>query len=519
MSSLGLLNTRQIPEVIRVRDTYESRMLRRFPAGMASLTAILELTKPKVMTDVSTTWGFLNYELPHCVLGAIMTAGTPAGLSKITVTNAKFLYVGAILIGATTGEQLRVVNVAGNTITVKRSMFPKAAAAGSVFQVIGNAYEEGSIRPMSSSGYSAFNGLSKGYNHVQIVRTPWSVTGTANAISLNNREDIRNVTKHERENKAWVHMNNLEAMYLDGQFVPEYYENNQPIRHQGGFFDQMNRYAPQNVMHAPSIIDMDTLEDMLSVVTKVRTDPAYPADPILLASSDTITKINRLGKMTYNIQYPPSLSKLGQEFTSIQIGSKTFKFVASPYMDVSPLHQGTIAVIDASSMRRGVLRATMETKANSDDALGIDALSGDFLTESCLIVESPTANAVIKGICDIGCKVCVPVSITKGSLTVSHPCTAGSVESGTVVTVTVTGPATASINVQTPTGIQAVTLNAAGTGSFTYTTTATESHAFSIVPDPALQVVFFPANAQVCVRQGCEPVKLPATTTCPPTIS
>jgi hypothetical protein len=157
----------------------------------------------------------------------------------------------------------------------------------------------------------------------------------------------------------------------------------------------------------------------------------------------------------------------------------------------------------------GFFNAKLGDVDYSADDNGIDAMGGSFLSELMFKCWAPEANGVIIGMQQaVHNPVVAAPALYRALLSVSHPCAAGEVAEGTVITINITGAApNKAVLVTGVNGTLTITCDASGNGSATQTVGAASTYVFEALPDPSnMNTSFIGGVATVCVIQPCDPV-------------
>lgn len=509
MSTLGIFNTSNFAPT-QMASSFASVIHENYPNGTAPLLGISSRI-PKSgspVTAIKHSWYMKNFFLPNCTVSVQVAPSAGQGtLTTIDVTEADSIIEGMVLMVESTYEQLLVQGVSGNKVTVRRqagSTPGRAITAGTKLYAIGTAFEESSLRPLPiGQSYSSAD------NITQIFRNSWAVSGTAAAVALDVGQSQVATSLKEA---AMLHARDIEMSMIFG----EKYEGTlkgQPLRKMSGIKSFIETYAPQNVMQAPRYLTYDALEEMTAPMFSTVTDNMNANDRLLFTDNHGMAALSKLGRTLGTRQYTGKETAFGMKFTEFQTAHGSFQVMTHPLFNTLPM-KGMMMFLDLSSMELKHLQGRdtdykeFNPNANSSSGIaqdnGIDAKGGTYTSEVTLEVHAPAANAIIYGVCEVGCAPCIPVTNDSGSITVDKPCPQ-QIEPNSTVTITVKGKAGAVVQVATPTALQSVTLDASGIGTFNYNVGDMPNYYFAIVADPASQTVYQPAMAAVCVKQGCEP--------------
>lgn len=137
-------------------------------------------------------------------------AGYASGATAIVVDNGAYFAEHDLVIVTRTGEMVRVLSVAGNTVNVERGVGSTAAAMvdNDELYIISTAQPEGDTsKPARSSNPSNV------YNYTQIFRKSWDITGTW----LASRNQTRPHDWNHQARKAGIeHAREIELAFLFG---------------------------------------------------------------------------------------------------------------------------------------------------------------------------------------------------------------------------------------------------------------------------------------------------------------
>lgn len=156
------------------------------------------------------------------------TAAQLATDTSISVSTGTRFHVEDIIQDTRTGENMRVVSVAGNVVTVVRGIGSTAAAVnlGDEILILGSAAAEGADvkAPWTQNPANAFN-------YTQIFRTPYKSTGTLMASGLRtNPSDWA----YQSNKKGIEHAKGIEYAFIHGRKGADVSVPGAPRRYTGG---------------------------------------------------------------------------------------------------------------------------------------------------------------------------------------------------------------------------------------------------------------------------------------------
>lgn len=512
MSTLGLFNTTNwAPN--QLEKSFNSRLLTKYPGTPAMLTALSAKFKSQNITSHRHHWAGKSMVFSRGTILAPIAAASIGQQMQISVDDSTTFVPGAVVLVSTTDEQMRVMSIAGpNSIIVRRAFGITPAlpiAAGAKVWQIGNAYEEGSLRPLAKSySYEEWD------NITQIFRNAWALTGTVHAENPMTGAKVAVTSKAEA---ASFHAIEKEMAMIWGERHSSF-ENGQPLRKMDGIISQIKQHAPSNIRYAASTTTFEQLGNMVNGVFDVATDMTMENDRLMLVGNKAYSVLNALGREYGILQTNMQTTKFGMQFSEFTTDVGNFKILKHPLFNVNPDWSSMALVVDPSSLELNYLRRTrhhtfnadVNNEGNYDGDTGQDAHGGDFLTEFTLANMVPEANAVIYGLCEAAKKIMVSAPVTfSACLSISNPCDMGTVDGGAVVILAVQGyvPST-NVNIASPTGTMLpVTIDANGNGTVQYTMPVTPgTYAFAIVPS-ANNVTWASPVVIACVKD-CLAVKV-----------
>jgi Family of unknown function (DUF5309) len=514
MSTLGLFNTTNwAPN--QLKKSFNSRLLMKYPGTPAMLTALSARFKSTDITSHRHHFAGKSMVFSRGTITAPIPAAKVGQQMQISVNDSTTFVPGAVILVNTTDEQMHVVSIAGpNSIIVRRGFGISPAlpiAAGAMIWQIGNAYEEGSLRPLAKSySYEEWD------NITQIFRNSWALTGTVHAESPLTGQSVAVTSKAEA---AQFHAIEKEMAMIWGERHSSF-QNGQPLRKMDGIISSIKQHAPSNIRYAASTTTFEQLGNMVNSVFDVSTDMTMENDRLMLVGNKAYSVLNALGRSSGIVQMNQSQTKFGMQFTEFMTDVGNLKIVKHPLFNVNPEWSSMALVVDPSSLELNYLRRTTHNTFNSDvnnetidgEEGGMDAIGGDFKTEFTLSNLVPEANAVIYGLCEAAVKLVVTAPETfSACLSISNPCDSGTVDGGAVVILAIQGykPST-DVQVSSPTGTPlTITIDANGNGTKQYTMpTVPGTYAFSVIPSNTVNNVTWTSPIVIACVKDCLPVKV-----------
>lgn len=395
--STGTFTTAQLTTDIAAKS-FAGMITRLMPNGSAPLFGMTAMLPTE--TAVQVEHGFFT----KTMLFPQVTTSASALLSDTTLTVASTANIlpGMILQVSSTNENVIVNAVSSATqFTVSRGVGTVAAAAigsGVALNQIGNAYEEGSIRPNSL----IINPV-RVTNFTQIFRNTWAITDTIRATLTIAGESNE---AESRQDCAAFHAADIEKALFFGQ-KSQGTRNGQPFRTMDGLINIVNNltyypasYAAPNVSTAAATTNYTQLETMLDPMFNQTTDPKVANERVLFVGGQAKRVINKIGQLNGTYMMVDGATSYGLQFTTFKTSRGTFRLIEHPLFNTNSTWSKMAVGVDLSTFRVAYLgdRKTQNKEFNKNGDVsdnGIDAVGGTLTTEMTCVVKNPPANSVV----------------------------------------------------------------------------------------------------------------------------
>lgn len=389
----GVFNTTQNPPELNMRS-FASHLLRLFPNGSSPIFAFTSQTGRSKAK--SSTHGYFSKTLQFASV-TVNGAGL-AGDGSLTVDSTAGIVPKMVLHNPLTRENIRVVAVPdGVTLTVTRSFGRIAAAAvadDQVLVVIGNAYEEGSARPVE-------RGLTMVHvpNFTQIFRDAWAVTDTARASYV--EAGFGNVAESKKDCML-LHGVNAESAIIFGQAEMDT-AGAQPLHATQGIIDAVEQYAPGNVDTAAGTTDFDQWVTMAEPAFQYSADLGDPKSRTLFGGSMAIKVLNDIARKSGMVQIMDGQTNFGLHFTKFTFYKGVIYMLEHPLLNGIPEMSGLALIVDMPALKLAYMDGR-DTKpedyggTGKNNANGVDAEGGSLTTEFAVELINPQGCAVIYGL-------------------------------------------------------------------------------------------------------------------------
>jgi hypothetical protein len=319
-----------------------------------------------------------------------------------TGANTSNMLPGMILRVDTTGENVIVNSVLSTTqISVQRSLGTIGAAAigasVSLF-MIGNAYEEGSLRPTAL----AINPV-RITNYTQIFRNTWALADSVRATQMIAGDT--NVAEN-RQDCAAFHAADIEkALFWGQKYIGS--RNGQSFHTMDGLINIVTANAASNVTTLGGTTNYTQLEAALDPCFNVATNPQVANERVLFVGGTAHRILNNIGRLNGTYFISDGQTSYGLQFGSLKIARGMFRIIEHPLFNAfgptSTWAKMAVAV-DLTTFNLAYLgdRKTQNREFNIDGDAdseatdnGIDAVGGTLTTEVTCLVKNPPANAVL----------------------------------------------------------------------------------------------------------------------------
>lgn len=393
--AVGIYNTLQIPDDL-ARKSFAGMITRLMPNGTAPLYALTARLSEETAYQVehgffSKTMLFPTFQLT--------SAGAAAADTILPVVSTANLIPGMMMQIDTTRENVLIRAINGPTqILVQRGVGTTAAQAigASVNAwMVGNAYEEASLRPASLLIIP-----DRFINYTQIFRNTWAVSDTTRATQQVAGDTFVAESKNDC---AMFHAADIEKALFFGQ---KFYGalNNQPFHTMDGLLNIIANRAPGNITTLGGTSNWTQIQAALDPQFNQVTDPKNKPERILFvggAARNVFHNIFRLNS-TYFIE--DSQTGWGLQFDTFRIPRGRFIIIEHPLFNAygqSSTWAKMAVSIDLNSFNLAYMngRKTKNKEFNAagmpDVDNGVDAVGGTLTSELTCLVKNPAADGVL----------------------------------------------------------------------------------------------------------------------------
>ncbi len=398
MSFTGIFNTSNFTQDL-VKKSFASMITRLMPNGEAPLFGMTSMLATE--TAVQTEHGFFTKTM---LFPQLTTSGAQLiSDTVLVVTSTTNVLPGMIMRVNSTGENIIINSVIDAThVSVTRAVGNVAAVAIAdaidLYQV-GNAYEEGSVRPNALNVTPV-----RITNLTQIFRNTYGITDTVRATQVIAGDT--NIAE-SRQDCAAFHAVDIEKALFFGQ-KSQGQRNGQPFRTMDGLISIVGNlsyyppsYSAANVSVAGSTTNYTQLEGFLDPVFNQATDPKGAKERVLFVGGTALKVINNIGRLNGTYFITDGQTSYGLQFATFKTTRGTFRMIEHPLFNSNSSWSKMAIAVDLATFRTAYLgdRKTQLKEFNQAGTAatdnGIDAVGGTLTTEMTCVVKNPPANAII----------------------------------------------------------------------------------------------------------------------------
>lgn len=390
----GVFNTSQITQDL-AKKSFAAMITRLMPNGTAPLFGLTALLKEETAYQFEHGYFSKTMIFPSMRCSA---AGQAIGDTVFTVLSTANILPGMIMRVDSTNENVLVTAVNSTTsVTVQRAVGTVAAvaiAASIDLWMVGNAFEEASLRPQSMVIVP-----SRITNYTQIFRNTWAISKTTGATTL--IAGSGNMAE-SRQDCAAFHAADIEkALFFGQKFLGS--RNGQPFHTMDGLISVVTQNAAGNITTLGATTNWTQLEAALDPAFNQMTDPKVPNMRVLFVGGPARRVIHNICRTnsTYFIQQQET--SWGLQFDTIRTPRGSFNIVEHPLFNAfgATSTWAKMAIgVDLATFSLAYLqgRRTENAEFNVGGQQvdnGIDAVGGTLTTETTSLVKNPAANVIL----------------------------------------------------------------------------------------------------------------------------
>ena len=389
--AVGLLSSASAPQNLNALS-FAQAITRLMPNGTAPLFGLTSLLKDETASNIEHGYFSKTMIFPSVT----STSGDLVGATTLTVNAYTDIVPGDLLLNERTNEIILVTATpTATTLTVQRAVGSTAAAAinaADVMRTIGNAFEEGSVRP------SAVAIIAQRYvNNTQIFRNSWAVTKTAAAIP---QIAGAGYVSESKQDCAALHAMAIEkALFFGQKYMGT--RNGQPFHTMEGIVARVNAAASGNITTLGATTNWTQFEAALDKTLETVTDPKGGNIRTMFVGGTARRVIHNIARLNSTYQITTNETAWGLQIDTIRTPRGTFEMIEHPLFNAyggTSMWAKMAVIADLNAFSLAYLRKTSDASYNSAGAMvdnGIDAEGGTLTTELTCTIKNPAAFGVL----------------------------------------------------------------------------------------------------------------------------
>lgn len=389
--AVGLLSSASAPQNLNALS-FAQAITRLMPNGTAPLFGLTSLLKDETASNIEHGYFSKTMIFPSVT----STAGDLVGATTLTVNAYTDIVPGDLILNERTGEVILVTATpTTTTLTVQRAVGTVAAAAinaADVMRTVGNAFEEGSVRPSAVAVIA-----SRYVNNTQIFRNSWAVTKTAAAIP---QIAGSGYVSESKQDCAALHAMAIEkALFFGQKFMGT--RNGQPFHTMEGLVARVNAAASGNVTTLGATTNWTQFEAALDKTLETVTDPKGGNIRTMFVGGTARRVIHNIARLNSTYQITTNETAWGLQIDTIRTPRGTFEMIEHPLFNAyggASMWAKMAVIADLNAFSLAYLRKTSDASYNSAGALvdnGVDAEGGTLTTELTCTIKNPAAFGVL----------------------------------------------------------------------------------------------------------------------------
>jgi hypothetical protein len=389
--AVGLLSSASAPQNLNALS-FAQAITRLMPNGTAPLFGLTSLLKDETASNIEHGYFSKTMIFPSVT----STAGNLVGDTTLTVNAYSDIVPGDLILNERTREVILVTATpTATTLTVQRAVGTVAAAAinaADVMRTVGNAFEEGSVRPSAVAIIAA-----RYVNNTQIFRNSWAVTKTAAAIP---QIAGSGYVSESKQDCAALHAMAIEkALFFGQKYMGT--RNGQPFHTMEGIIYRVTAAAAGNVTTLGVTTNWTQFETALDKTLETVTDPKGGNIRTMFVGGTARRVIHNIARLNSTYQITTNVTGWGLQIDTIRTPRGTFEMIEHPLFNAyggASMWAKMAVIADLNAFSLAYLRKTSDAGYNAAGALvdnGVDAEGGTLTTELTCTIKNPAAFGVL----------------------------------------------------------------------------------------------------------------------------
>lgn len=394
--AVGPYNTAALVQDL-AEKSFEATILRLMPNGQAPLFGMSSMLKTEMAKQIEHGYFSKTMLFPSMVTNG----STAVGATTLVVVSTANIVPGMLMRADSSGENMLVTAVVSPTqVAVQRAIgtvTPAIINTATNLWMVGNAYEESSLRPQSLIILPQ-----RVINYTQIFRNSWAVSETTRATFLIAGDTA--IAESRRDCGAF-HAADIEKAFFFGQRYMGT-RNNQPFHTMDGLINAITQRASGNVTALGGTTNYTQLEAALDPCFNVVTDPTGPAERLLFCGGVARRVLHQIFRSNGTYFIEDGQTSFGLQFDTFKIPRGRFRIIEHPLFNA--YGQGATWAKMAVAVDLTTFNKAYMTGRNTDSREynavgqavvdnGVDATGGTLTSELTCLVKNPDANAVLTG--------------------------------------------------------------------------------------------------------------------------
>jgi hypothetical protein len=389
--AVGLISSATAPQNLNA-ISFAQAITRLMPNGTAPLFGLTSLLKDETASNIEHGYFSKTMIFPS----ATMSTTALVGDTTLTVSAYTDIVPGDLLLNERTSEIVLVTATPTTTsLTVQRAVGTTAAAAvnnGDLWRTVGNAFEEGSVRPSAVSIVAV-----RYVNNTQIFRNSWAVTKTAAAIPQ--IAGAGHVSESKQDCAAMHAMAIEKALFFGQKFMGT--RNGQPFHTMEGIIPRVNAAASGNITTLGATTNWTQFESALDKTLETVTDPKGGNIRTMFVGGTARRVIHNIARLNSTYQITSGETSWGLQLDTIRTPRGTFEMIEHPLFNAygaSSTWAKMAIICDLNAFSMAYLRKTSDAAYNASGAIvdnGVDAEGGTLTTELTCTIKNPAAFGIL----------------------------------------------------------------------------------------------------------------------------
>jgi hypothetical protein len=399
--STGILNSSQLTQDLAAKS-FGATLIRLSPMGTCPLFGLSSMISSS--TALQAEHGFFTKTMIFPQL-TLSSAGQTAADTIFTVTNVNNIIPGMMMRADATGENILILSIVSPvSVSVQRGVGSTSAAsitASTNLYQVGNAFEEGSLRPNALAIAPV-----RVTNLTQIFRSTWAITDSARATHMIAGDT--NIAEN-RVDCAAFHAMDIEKSLFFGQKYSGV-KNGQPFRTMDGIYSIVSNiayypsiYTTPNVTIAGGTTNFTQFEAAFDPCFNQATDPKSANERVLFVGGTAKKVINNIGRLNGTYQMLDGQTSWGLQFSTVKLSRGTLSLIEHPLFNTNASWAKLAIAVDLNSFSLAYLgdRKTQSREFNMSSDVndvadnGIDAVGGTLTTELTTEIKNPPAFGIL----------------------------------------------------------------------------------------------------------------------------